>query len=444
MEVAVYQLNPLQIKFVDGHHSNREWVNLYAGYRQQLLKLEQKVWLLYEPDTFIFSALFYALLSAKKSILLPQNAQGEHLRQVKKMAHASIGCASIEPDLLSTLEWPEAQVDSIEISAQAEIIFLTSGSTGQAKVIRKYYAQLQIEVETLESTFAAEIHNSVFMSTISHQHIYGLLYKLLWPFSKNHAVVCQAFEYPEHIVAKIEQQHFTKVSLIASPAHLHRLKLDNILLTQKEAIHRIFSSGGPLDASCNIVLQQQLSCQLIEVYGSTETGGIAWRKRASETDEIWHTFVGMAVSYQPDSDLLLLQSPYVMESHYAADDRIELLNHQQFRLLGRADDVVKVEEKRISLDEVRLRLKQHDYINDAYVLIVGQRRKQLAAVIELSEEGLQHRQNLSAHQFNRQFQLYLSQWFEAVTLPKKFRYPLQLPYNAQGKINRLTMESYFE
>ncbi|KXI29328.1 AMP-binding protein [Paraglaciecola hydrolytica] len=444
MEVAVYQLDPMQIKFVDGHHSNKEWVNLFAGYRQQLLNMEQQVWLLYEPDTFIFSALFYALLSTEKSILLPQNAQGEHLRQVKKMAHASIGCGSIEPDIVSTLDWPEAEADIIEISAKAEIIFLTSGSTGQAKMIGKYYEQLHIEVETLESTFADEIHNSVFMSTISHQHIYGLLYKLLWPFTKNHAVVCQAFEYPEHIVAKIEQQNYIKVNLIASPAHLHRLKLDNILLAQKDAIHTIFSSGGPLDASCNIALQQQLTCQLIEVYGSTETGGIAWRKRASEQDEIWCTFVGMSVSYQPDSDLLLLQSPYVQQEEYAADDRIELLSTQQFRLLGRADDIVKVEEKRISLDEVRLRLKQHAFVSDAYVLIVGQQRKQLAAVIELSEEGLQRRHSLTPHQFNRQFQVYLSQWFEAVTLPKKFRYPLQLPYNAQGKINRLTMESYFD
>ena len=78
------------------------------------------------------------------------------------------------------------------------------------------------------------------------------------------------------------------------------------------------------------------------------------------------------------------------------------------------------------------------------VLVIGAQRKQLAAVIELNAQGTAAKSTMPLYMFNRLFRGYLAQWFEAVTLPKKFRYPEQLPYNSQGKLNRQAMESDFE
>ncbi|WP_340679969.1 AMP-binding protein [Paraglaciecola sp.] len=444
MAVTSYLIDPQKINFDDGQHSSDEWLSIVAGYQVQLAASPAQSWLLFETDTFLFSALFYALLAAGKSIVLPQNAQPEHICEVKKRVQASIGCTAINPDVVTQSCWPSVPSIDLSIAADAEITFFTSGSTGQAKTIVKQFSQLQREVDVLELTFGRQIKGSVLLSTVSHQHIYGLLFKLLWPFAKGHAMVCQAFEYPEHIVHKIAERELASVSLIASPAHLHRLCQNNTLEPIKHRLNLIFSSGGPLDADKNMLLQQQLDCAILEVYGSTETGGIAWRQRSSSIDDIWQTFAGISVASQPVSDLLLLSSPYISQSPYQADDRIALLSPQQFRLLGRADDVVKIEEKRVSLLDVQTRLKQHEYIHDVCILVTGTQRKQLGAVIELNTAGLRAKDNMPLYLFNRQFRHFLGQWFEAVTLPKKFRYPLQLPYNAQGKLNRQAMESDFE
>jgi acyl-coenzyme A synthetase/AMP-(fatty) acid ligase len=392
----------------------------------------------------MFSAMFYALLSAGKSVVLPQNAQPEHIREIKMRVQASIGSTDINPDIITQHTWPIQPTVSLDIKGDAEVTFFTSGSTGQAKAIVKKFSQLQIEISCLETNFGTTVKNSVFLSTVSHQHIYGLLFKVLWPIAMGHAFVCQAFEYPEHIVNKITEEGFASVTLIASPAHLHRLCMDNPLLPVKQHFRCIFSSGGPLDADKNIQLQQELGCHLIEVYGSTETGGIGWRQRDSISDDIWQTFAGVSVAHQHNTELLLLSSPYITLDQFHGDDRIELLSDQQFRLLGRADDIVKIEEKRISLNEVQMRCKQHQYVQDVCVIVIGSKRKHLAAVIELNNLGKEAKSTMPLYLFNRLFRSYLAQWFEAVTLPKKFRYPLQLPYNTQGKLNRQAMESDFE
>ncbi|WP_299082291.1 AMP-binding protein [uncultured Paraglaciecola sp.] len=444
MDLNTYRIDPQAIKFFDDTHDNTEWFNIVAGYRSELLNSSAKKWLLFEADTFLFSAMFYALLSAGKSIVLPQNAQSEHIREIKKHTQASIGCDAISPDLPTSKDWPSQPLSSIEIEGATEVTFFTSGSTGQAKAILKQYHQLQTEVDCLETNFGEKVKDTVFLSTVSHQHIYGLLFKVLWPFAKKHGVVCQAFEYPEHIVNQVNNQNIADFTLVASPAHLHRLQLDNPLLSVQDRLKGIFSSGGPLDADANIALQQNLNCQLTEVYGSTETGGIAWRNRDTITDDDWHTFAGVTVAHQADSDLLLLSSPYLNQNQYCGDDKIALISPTQFRLLGRADDVVKIEEKRISLQEVQQRCKQHQYVHDVCVLVIGKKRKQLAAVIELNALGKEAKNTMPIHLFNRMFKGYLAQWFEAVTLPKRFRYPPQLPYNSQGKLNRKAMESDFE
>lgn len=444
MENPMHRFYPEQLKIVDENHSHSQWMNVVAAYRKQILGSTEATWLLFEPDMFLFSALFYALLSSGKSVLLPQNAQPEHIRSVKKHAQASIGASIIQPDIISHREWPESAPLQLEIDPSSEISFFTSGSTGEPKIIKKQFEQLLIEVDTLEATFGDNVNGTVFLSTVSHQHIYGFLFKFLWPTTKSHSFNCHVYEYPEHLLNEINRLANSPVTLIASPAHLHRLYLDNVLIPAKDLINTVFSSGGPLDADKNLHISQQITCDIFEVFGSTETGGIAWRKRTSIDDDLWRTFPKISVEYQPGTDLLLLTSPYVTQSPYFADDRIKIVDKNQFVLVGRADDIVKIEEKRVSLNDVQNRLKQHDCVFDAYVLVTNKGRKQLAAVIELNDEGKRIKGSISKHQLNRMFQQYLASWFEAVVLPKRFRYPEQLPYNAQGKLNKLVMESDFD
>ncbi len=447
MAATTYQIDPLNVHFADRYNENRNWASTLADFRQQFVAHKAKRWLLYEADSFLFSAIFYALLSADKVVVLPQNIQEEHLRSIKETVDASVGGVDISPDIPSRPIQKVSQqsnLSELSILGTAKVYFYTSGSTGQPKVVEKYYWQIQAEIEALEATFGEQVSGSTFLATISHQHIYGLLFKLLWPIQKSHKLIAKVYEYPEHILNKIQHDELDSVTFIASPAHLQRLVTDNVLTEVKSSFATIFSSGGPLDADKNLALQCQLACPITEVYGSTETGGIAWRKRRSIDDELWRTFAGISVFYQQDSELLKLTSPYIDCDEYLADDRVEIIDESNFKLLGRADSIVKIEEKRVSLDEVALRLKDHDYVADAHVLVIGNARKRLAAVIVLSAEGLKTSQVVRKFELDKTFRKYLSDWFEAVVVPKKFRYPTELPYDSRGKLSRIEMEASFE
>lgn len=444
MEVTSYSLKPAKVHFVDVRFSPEHWGSIVAKYKRIFLAHPAQKWLLFEQDSYLFAALFYALLSAKKSIVLPQNAQLEHIRSVKSNVDASVGSIDVSPDIEANHAVSTQDLSKIEIPLTSKIYFYTSGSTGEPKIIKKSFNQLLQEVNILELTFADQVANSVFLSTVSHQHIYGLLFKLLWPIQQSHKLIANAYEYPEHIARRILADKIGAISLVASPAHLQRLTSDNVLVEVKQNIKTIFSSGGPLDAGKNLLLQQQLNCTVTEVYGSTETGGIAWRNRSSLEDELWQTFQGISVSYQANCDLLKLVSPYLNSNEFLADDRVNILDAHRFCLLGRADSIVKIEEKRVSLDEVKQQLLQHKFVEDAHVLVVGSSRRRLASVIVLTPLGLEASLKLRKFELDKTFKKYLSDWFEAVVVPKKFRYPSELPYDSRGKLNRIEMESSFE
>lgn len=453
-----YKFLPKKVAFADPKQTSQDWFNQVRYYQAQLQQDPAQTWLLYHEDSYQFSILLFALLLADKDIALPANAQPGQIEQVKTFCQASIGSLEIQPKISPVattsdsfqafLQANERELSVAEpsclLSRKRRFYFYTSGSSGQAKCVEKTFAQLLTEVAALETEFAARFNQATFVSTVSHQHIYGMLFKLLWPILKGHQLICQAFEYPEHINQAVENFNLEQVVLIASPAHLHRIYADNVLVKIADPLALVFSSGGPLEGDKSWALQQQLSTPIIEVFGSTETGGIAWRINNAQSDALWTAFKGIQIEESADNQVLQIVSPYLASAEvYTTDDRIKKVKHNQFKLLGRADRIVKVEEKRVSLDEVQQKLVQHPAVVDAYVLVVGQKRKQLACVLVLEDEAISEFSELKKFQQDRVFRQYLSRWFEAVALPRKFRYLDALPYNAQGKLIKKELESLF-
>lgn len=451
--------------FIEQGVSFSQWQQQVVYLQAKLNEQPQQTWLLFCQDSYLFSLYFFALIAANKKIVLPPNGQLLQLKQCMK--HAEIFLGDDSPNLVN--EFPCFDVGSLNdlltkpivdlsaakivtFNANNQITFFTSGSSGQAKAINKTVNQLIIEVEQLEKTFSHQLdkrdgESALVMSTVSHQHIYGLLFKLLWPLWAGRDVYLKAFSYPEHLVQQIKQLAHRDICLISSPAYYHRLISDNVLTEVGSQLRVLFSSGGPLSAVASVNLYSELSIRPIEVFGSTETGGIAWRQRTSIDDESWQVFSEIECSTDIETHRLAILSPYVDSTHwYQTDDRVELIDKQRFKLLGRADRIVKIEEKRCSLDELSTRLIEHQWVEQAYVLVhekTGKRRA-LAAVIELSPEGKKALAIDNKLNIDRQFKKHLKQYFEAIVVPRKFRYLDQLPYNSQGKLNKKHLESLFD
>lgn len=437
--------------FYGENHDFAMWQQQVIAHAEQFSAQSAQTWLLFDADSYQFSVLFFALLVADKSIVLPQNGQPEQLTQCLNHADEFTGDTRLAPAKVTfSGEIKSKHIADIEINEDTVIRFFTSGSSGKPKAIDKTFKQLIQEVDVLQAQFGETLKDTVIVATVSHQHIYGLLFKLLWPLYSGRDVCLKSFEYPEHLLHFIELngksadvQDFT---LISSPAYYHRLVQDNVLIPVKEKLRSCFSSGGPLQSGAAQLLQEQLTHAPIEVLGSTETGGIAWRQQSLSS--IWQAFSPIKIK-RDDLQQLIISSPYVDGGQwYKTDDRVELLDSGHFNLLGRADRIVKIEEKRCSLDEITQRINEYQWVDECYILLLEntqqQKRSEIGAVLVLTEQGEIALAEQGKFKFSQALKNHLKAFFEPLVIPRKFRYLSVLPYNTQGKLEKTQLEKLFD
>ena len=125
-------------------------------------------------------------------------------------------------------------------------------------------------------------------------------------------------------------------------------------------------------------------------------------------------------------------------------DRIEFDKYGKFHLLGREDSIVKIEGKRVSLIGIEQQLCQSDLVNTAKAIVLEEQRVIVAVVIKLSSigEGLMNIEGRKSVIAN--LKLMLSHSFEAIVLPRRWRFVEQMPCNNQGKPTLIDLQSLFD
>ncbi|MES2320109.1 MAG: AMP-binding protein [Pseudomonadota bacterium] len=313
----------------------------------------------------------------------------------------------------------------------AALVVHTSGSTGTPQAIRKRLSQLTSEVATLESLFGAALGDGDVIATVSHQHIYGLLFKVLWPLAAGRAIDALAIMYPEQLAAALARRACV---LVASPAHLKRLPEHIDWQAAAGMLRAVFSSGGPLTPEAGAAAARLLGRTPTEIYGSSETGGVAWRCRSPGASGAWEALPGVAWRTDSAGQLEVHSAHLDTSGWLQLADRVEAAAGGHFILLGRSDRIVKIEEKRISLDTMEAALLAGGMAQEARVLLcAGGERETLAAFVVLSEAGRALLKADGKPALNRLLRGQLAGVVEAVALPRRWRYLDQMPVNAQGK-----------
>ncbi|MFA6163511.1 MAG: AMP-binding protein [Methylobacter sp.] len=388
---------------------------------------------LYAEDTYPFAVMLFALFHAGKEAWIPGNNCPGTAQQLQQQACQLLGDWDKARPFDYGLEMAESSTDLSPLNpAETRLVIFTSGSTGQPKPIEKRLSQLQIEITTLEKLWGGWLAGAEALATVSHQHLYGLLFRLLWPLSAGRCFHSQIYLNPEMLVNSTQNAAYW----VASPAHLKRLDQDSPW-EKIAGLNAIFSSGGPLQHNA---AQQVLACSgqsVIEIYGSSETGGIAWRQQGGEPVTPWALFEGMALTRTDDA--WHLHSSYLTESGsdgFQLADQISLQEDGRFLLHGRLDRIVKIEEKRLSLTELEQRLMDTPWIADAFTVMIEKGRDVVGAFVVLNQDGLQLLEAKGRNQLIKQIRTALSQWFEAVVLPRKWLFTDRIPMTAQGKVER--------
>jgi 3-hydroxymyristoyl/3-hydroxydecanoyl-(acyl carrier protein) dehydratase len=112
-------------------------------------------------------------------------------------------------------------------------------------------------------------------------------------------------------------------------------------------------------------------------------------------------------------------------------------------LLGRLDRVVKIEEKRLSLPEMEARLALHHWVEAAAVVPLSGRRQTLGAALVLNAEGKARLAAEGRRSIAQALQRHLADHFEAVLLPRHWRFTDRLPATDRGKISYATVVALF-
>ena len=422
--------------------------------RQQIKKHGKKKWLLHCEDYWYFLLAFTALLQCKKEILLSANISPAYLKEIRGSAPFLTDKVFTENDrpentfnIASFLEavpdktttGNSAAEEAPEINAgETSIIMFTSGSTGKPKAVNQRLTEFENDNSFVLSKWGDEFYTRKICSTVSQHHIYGLLFSILLPFTAGIPFGRKRIEFPE----EFEKLCDTEYMIITAPAFLKRAVEIQNHAGLKLKSPWIFSSGGALSGETAKKASEVFGFWPLEIYGSTETSGIAWRQSLKGPE--WTAFDNAKLN-QNRKGCLVIRSPYIRDkAGFETADLVELLEDGRFLLKGRVDSVVKIEEKRISLTEMENCILESGLADDACVISMEDKRQYLAAAVVFSNKGKKQFAGLEKNEVNKFFKIYLLQYFENTVIPKKWRYIESLPTDAQGKKKKEDIVSLFK
>jgi len=199
----------------------------------------------------------------------------------------------------------------------------------------------------------------------------------------------------------------------------------------------VFSSGGPLSGADAAVWRRRVPAGVVEIYGSTESGGIAWRiQGADPADADWTPFADVALGFRAGA--LVVTSFRAGHGPLPMEDAAEPAPGGRFRLLGRLDRILKLEEKRISLPELELALESHPWVARAALVLLEGQRPALGAVVVLQGAPA------GRARLVRALREHLARRFDGPALPRRWRFPTELPYDSRGKLTRQALAGLFQ
>jgi acyl-coenzyme A synthetase/AMP-(fatty) acid ligase len=205
--------------------------------------------------------------------------------------------------------------------------------------------------------------------------------------------------------------------LVTTPYHLDKLVESEVTLPQ---IDRIVCATAPLSVGLAIRAEATYRCELLEIFGSTETGQIAYRRTTQSND--WQLMGDLVISSHDQGFAVRGEH---LPNFVHLTDIIEIKGAHSFELIGRSQDMVNIAGKRSSLT----------YLNTILRSIPGLR------------EGVFFSPSTSATDQNRLALIYVSdtlteevlrkalrQFIEPVFLPRPMIKVEEIPRNPTGKV----------
>ncbi|MDR7119547.1 AMP-binding protein [Rheinheimera soli] len=286
------------------------------------------------------------------------------------------------------------------------LMFRTSGSTGNPTSHHHKWEHIKAEVDSLAFVLLSSKPIKRVVSWLPLHHLYGFMLGMAFP-----------------AMATIPQ-------LAVTDAVLPKLSSGDLLVTVpprweylarsrrawEPAIYGVCSTGELSEHTGSSLLSQGLS-GLLDIYGSTETGGIAAR---------WlpETSYQLLKHWQPGCD-----AQHIQRENDGAElpllDNVEWDSERHFVLKGRLDEVISIGGVNVSVTYVGQKLRALESVADCTVRVAkqGTQLRLKAFVIPRTSE------DETATEINNAIKLW-----PAAERPVQITYGADLPTNEMGKL----------
>lgn len=223
--------------------------------------------------------------------------------------------------------WAEKCVNGRKLKNE-QLTFFTSGTTGQSKPITHQQAFIDRETDFLSQFFEGI---SAIISLVPSASIYGYLYTIALP---------QALGIPLIYPSQVNWANLSGNTLIVGTPFTwsHLIRSMPFMSVQARGV----SSTAPLSGSLFEAISSK-GIKLSEIYGSTETAGIGWRKKANEAYQLFPYWALTENDSVRDKD---------NQGVHTLMDKIKAVSPNTFTLLSRQDHKVKVAGKLVDLNRL--------------------------------------------------------------------------------------------
>lgn len=376
-----------------------------------IVKNKKENIVLIPKDNLSFIINFFASIFTKKNIYLIDSIQKvQNFKDFDILENAFFEIQN------SYFEFPKIDKEKTLIH------LMTSGSSGEPKDIIKSLTNLIAEATDINQTFNFGKSPLIVSSTTTFSHLFGLTFGLMFPLCNRHIINLETVEYPDKFDIK-------NSLLVSTPSFLDTVKKNNIVLNNTKFI---ITAGAKLNDETFEYLEKYSN--IIEIYGSTETGVVAHKE--SSKSKYLTPFKNVSIKTLEDSTGI--KTPYAYEEEVIINDKIELINNQ-INLKNRTDRLLKIQEKRISAEHLEKELSSNPLVSDNYCF---KSNEKIACLCALSKEGKDYLLKNGLINTIKFLKSYLKNKFELI--PQKWKFIDLIPRNKMGKIDKAFINRLFE
>ena len=405
-----------------------------------LRQQEGERWALCFENSYLFIVALLATLHAGKTPVIPGHSRVSLLEEQRGLfdgivSDRTLGFAGRLIVVTASQGEAAAFVPLPAIDDSRVIELFTSGSTGAPRRVVKHIASLDREATLLATCFGERLKDCSIVASVVAQHLYGLTFRIFLPMALGLELNAAMLLYPEQLAAL---PHNRRYLFISSPAFLKRLDTD----LPAPPVEMLISAGGVLPWEDSFATHNWLNVWPDEIYGSTETGILAWR-HYREMNTSWRAFPD--VTFRAEEETCRVTSPLIHEAEgLLLDDILHFDDNGQFTIVGRRGRVVKIEEKRISLNEIEHRLLALEGICEAAALPVTRGGRQgIGVLLVLDDEARQRWQKRGKSAQEVAWRRALRPWLEPVAIPRYWRILDEMPVNTMNKHVYAQLQEFF-